>query len=84
MESYESFVDGVISKIHDFLPEEYQSAFVAARSMPKTNDEMGIGLTVQKKEQMPFIFDLEPYYQMRLEGNTEEMILSLIAEEYLD
>lgn len=45
---------------------------------------MGIGLTIQKEGQMPFIFDLKPYYQMLLEENTEEMILLLIAEKYLD
>ena len=84
MKSLDSFANDVIKKIRKFLPEEYQSAFVAARSMPKTNDKMGIGLTIQKEGQMPFLFDLEPYYQMLVGGNTEEMILPQIAREYLD
>ena len=43
---------------------------------------MGVSLIIQKEGQtFPFAFDLGQYYQMRLNGDTEEMVLSQIADE---
>ena len=70
MEQFALFIRQIKNRIRDFLPEEYQSAVVAAQSTPKNNDRMGVSLIIQKEGQMfPFAFDLGQYYQMRLNGD---------------
>ena len=82
MEQFALFIRQVKNRIRDFLPEEYQSAVVTAQSTPRNNDRMGVSLIIQKEGQtFPFAFDLGQYYQMRLNGDTEEMVLSQIADE---
>lgn len=78
MLSFEDFSDEIISRIKDYLPEEFADATVSIQEVRKTNDLLLHGLTVRKDSISPTVY-LETPYQEYQNGTSLEDILTDLA-----
>ncbi len=79
--SFEQFVEAVVDKIREFLPESFADARVELSTVTKNNNLRLTGLTIRSvdKNISPTIY-LEHFYQNYMEGDDMNEVLERIAE----
>lgn len=77
MLSFEDFSDEIISRIKDYLPEEFADATVSIQEVRKTNDLLLHGLTVRKDSISPTVYLETPYQEYQNGTNLEEILTDL-------
>ena len=78
MLNFEDFSDEIVSRIKNYLPEDYADAAVSIQEVRKTNDLLLHGLTVRKSNVSPTVY-LETPYQEYQNGTSLEQILTDLA-----
>ena len=78
---FEEFIQEVVNKIREFLPESFANASVELQTVTKNNDLKLTGLTIRSGDSniYPTIY-LEQYYVKYRDGEAMESILSDIAD----
>lgn len=82
MLSFEDFSDEIISRIKDYLPEDYADASVCSQDVRKINDIQLLGVVVRKSNVSPSVSPtvyLETPYQEYQNGTSLEDILTDLA-----
>ena len=80
MMTFKEFMDEVVAKITNYLPEGYKDAEVSISEITKNNDTVLHGMTIRRKDERvsPTIY-LEPYYNKDYDGTNLDSVLKSIA-----